>query len=378
MKKNIFEIPRNELAFFMGFIPYLVIQTLTTTMLPVPEFIGQFMRVLPFFSVLNLLSSTIGVKFIVMALGLLVPSFFVLRETGSWFLLELSLFVIAANKVSVNRIAKVYLYVVGIILGITIFSSFVGIIPNLQYVRPDTGAVRNSFGTIYPTDFAAHVFYLYATFLFLYGHKLRKSSFLIGLMLTMIVFVYSDARLDAVTTLGLCLTYPLIGILKRSKIVGVVSTLSYVLGAGISYWLTDNFTWNTEWLVTLNRLVSGRLILGKEALELYGIKLFGQHINFIGHGGSTDYRAGYNFVDSSYMKILLIYGVIFLCVWLVFVTIFSFERLRNMDYSTLIVLAFIAVNSMVAHHMLEVTYNIFAIAFLASFDKDVILSIDRT
>ncbi len=44
-----------------------------------------------------------------------------------------------------------------------VFLSFLGIIPNLQFVqeRLSGTVVRNSFGFIYPTDFASHCFYFF-------------------------------------------------------------------------------------------------------------------------------------------------------------------------------------------------------------------------
>ncbi len=44
--------------------------------------------------------------------------------------------------------------------------SSIGVIPNLQFVQSRSAGVvvRNSFGFIYPTDFASHCFYLYTAF----------------------------------------------------------------------------------------------------------------------------------------------------------------------------------------------------------------------
>ena len=72
-----------------------------------------------------------------------------------------------------------------------------------------------------------------------------------------------------------------------------------------------------------NELLSGRLSIGKMMIERYGISLFGQEVNDYGTTipGTAKYDE-YNFIDSSYLRILLKYGLlvfIILCIMNVYV-----------------------------------------------------------
>lgn len=62
----------------------------------------------------------------------------------------------------------------------------------------------------------------------------------------------------------------------------------------------------------LNKLLSGRLALGQNAMSEYGISLFGKDIEWIGFNMEETLRGAYNYVDCSYVKILLDHGILFL------------------------------------------------------------------
>lgn len=82
-----------------------------------------------------------------------------------------------------------------------VFLSFLGIIPNLQFVQEHLSGtvVRNSFGFIYPTDFASRCFYLFLAISYLLKDKIIWIRSIIGLLLSYFVLKYCDARLNALS-----------------------------------------------------------------------------------------------------------------------------------------------------------------------------------
>ena len=80
-----------------------------------------------------------------------------------------------------------------------ILLSLVNVIPNLQFVqtRPVGVVVRNSFGFIYPTDFASHCFYLFTALSYLLRKKFIFLRTLSGVALAAFIIYYCDARLNA-------------------------------------------------------------------------------------------------------------------------------------------------------------------------------------
>ena len=72
-----------------------------------------------------------------------------------------------------------------------------------------------------------------------------------------------------------------------------------------------------------------RLFLGKNALNTYGLPLFGKAgVKFIGYGGTTESVHSYNYVDSSYIQMLFYYGLIPV-VLLVLIYVFASKKIHK-------------------------------------------------
>ena len=114
----------------------------------------------------------------------------------------------------------------------------------------------------------------------------------------------------------------------------------------------------------LDDTLLARLKLGKRAFTEYGIKIFGQRIEMIGNGGSLELKGEYFFLDSSYVNILMIWGIAFLIVVLI---LFGYACYRNRkDLYFQYAIALIAVNCVIAHHLMDIAYNPFMLAVFAA------------
>lgn len=362
----------DELLFYAGFIPYLIVNMLSTTMFPVPAFLYTIARLililsgLAFFAKGKIKLSNLVIWSVWFCLSILIY-----RATGNFMLIELSVLLLGASNLSARRIITVYLVIISSITMLAFVASLAGIIPNLRYIRPDTGIVRNSFGSIYPTDFAAHIFYLYIFAAYLYFEK--KPWLFSGLGVTFSVFLikFTDARLDSLTLIGAVIFFIMVGIskewVKKSiSLIGIVSTgVTFVL----SYWLTLNYNSGLTFYKFIDSLLSGRLYLGKLALDTYGFTTFGQYIQFIGNGGTTEFARSYNFVDSSFLKMLLIYGTIFTLFFVLLMTVQSFQAYKTKNIKLTVILIVIVINSMIAHHLVELHYNLLCVLFFADFSS---------
>lgn len=287
-------------------------------------------------------------------------------------IVDIAMLILGAKNVPLKRIVKIY-FVVGLsLLIITIISAKLGIIQNLVYYQGTR--IRNSFGAIYPTDFAAHVFYLALSYWYIKGRRLKIIEYITFLLLAVFLLIYCDARLDAFSMI-LTILAGILFSLKKSKNLGRVMrfflSFSVPICAVVFIGITVAYSTSNKLLVQLNTLLSYRLSLGKSGIEQYGFSLFGQQIKMNGWGGLTGFNQGftkYFFIDSSYLRIALLYGsilLIFLCVVFVF---FCRSRIKNGDILLPIIIALIAINSMVAHHLIDVAYNPFILSFLAKYN----------
>ncbi|MCI8466471.1 MAG: hypothetical protein HFI63_11585 [Lachnospiraceae bacterium] len=292
-----------------------------------------------------------------------------------------AILVVGAKGVSFRKIIKTYVVVSGTIVGIAFVASLLDVIVNLQYevVKEGVGEyVRNSFGIIYPTDFAAHIFFLMVIFFYLMGGRAKLWHYIFCVGIAAAVYLLCRTRLDTGCMMIAIILYGAVhyrgkhcqrikkiyhpdGWIKRygvwSMPVAAFSiTLATILyNPGSTFW------------INLDKIMTNRLNLGQSGLNNYGIKLFGQPVPMIGNGGSTVLPGTYFFIDSSYLFVLLRYGLLFLV--LVLATYFLCCKKYRDDRHFLIMIALVSLNCMIAHHLIELAYCPFALALFARRDN---------
>jgi len=304
--------------------------------------------------------------------------------TGYIFLLVDLLLILGAKNVPFRKLVQLYCGIVGTLLVITIVSSQVGLVENLVY-----GSIygrRISFGINYPTDFTAYIFYLVMGYCYLRKGKLTYLELTGILGLSVFSLVFCHARTNAICLL---LTFAVFLYLKIRNRVSDNNGSHYIMNPKFSRvlafsmpicalcFISLTFLYHAQTsniaFTTINSLVSNRLHLGSIGLERYGIHLFGSAFQMVGWGGSTTPRAEYFFLDSSYVLLLIRYG---LMVFLAVMTIFVLSSLRaekQKDFALLWILTLISIQCMFEHHLLEIAYNPFLFLIFSetlSGDKD--------
>ena len=308
--------------------------------------------------------------YILTSILLLATSFVVFMSTGGTNFLLYSLLILLLYDADIDVILKTYVIVSGaIVLGVFVLS-ILGVIPNLQFaqVRSAGLVIRNSFGFIYPTDFASHCFYLFIAWGYILRKRLIVLRTLVGLSLSFFIIKFCDARLNALSVLLATVIFILMYVTKerKFKIYGILP-YSAAIFSFIMFYLTYFFTWSSHLFVSLNNLFSMRLFLGKNAIDTYDIHLFGTTgVKFIGYGGTTESVYSYNYVDSSYIQMLFYYGVVPV-VLLVLIYVIASKRIYKQGmFLFLALLSLITVNCTIEAFWVRPGYNIFMFTLFAS------------
>ena len=100
-------------------------------------------------------------------------------------------------------------------------------------------------------------------------------------------------------------------------------------------------------------------------IQKYGIKLFGQPVEMVGNGGTSGVSKNYFFIDCSYLYTALRYGLLVLVIFCIYFVAINYKMMKRKNIFFTIVVAFIAINSMVAHHFIDIAYNPFLLSFFA-------------
>ncbi|PTM21425.1 hypothetical protein DA798_10235 [Lactobacillus sp. PFC-70] len=294
------------------------------------------------------------------------------------------LLILGCLDIPFKKIIRNYVYLTAVILIIAYLTTIIGLTKNYEIASAD--GIKYAMGGNYPTDFAAHIFYLLCAYVYMRATKLRLldvGPLIIGLLL---VGFFTKTQADTIA-IFLLLIFVVIYTLRKwlmknryvkqicMTAVGWSFTLPGVF-AVIIYWLTATFNYGDKTFIWLNQLLTNRLNFGSQAFDVYGVKLFGQPVLQNGWGGA---RTGlinsglgnltYFYIDSSYISMLIIYGFFFTALVLCGLMIHLYVRLKDSDILYALIWIPILLVSVVDQHLLEVQYNIFLLGIFAYFEQ---------
>lgn len=301
----------------------------------------------------------ISYKYLILSILLLLSGALVYFQTNRLNFLVYSMLLVLLVNVDMKVVLRNYVVVAGILVVGVFLLSLVGMVPNLQYNR--AGVIRNSFGFIYPTDFASHCFYLFLAISYLLKDKFIWTRSLFGVLLSAFIIKYCDARLNAMSILlaAVIFIYFYYSNGKKLKIFALLPYSAVVFASIITY-LSYKFSWSNPFLVSVNKLITGRLALGRNAFDTFGVHLFGtRNVQFIGSGGKTESVIGYNYVDSSYVQMLFTYGIVPVVLLIIIYVVASRKQYKDGQYLLVAILSLIAFNCMIEAFWFVPTYNIF-------------------
>ena len=308
--------------------------------------------------------------------GIAILFLMVWYRTGKDVILDTLLLIIGSRGISFQKIIKVYEITVIVLLLVTIAASLTGFTENLVYYQ-EGRRPRVSFGIVYPTDFSAHVFYVILGYGYLRKDKIKYMEIAGILLVGAAVYLFCDARVNTVCILfaGAVLSYLTFknrsAEKKNSRYImkgywsGILA-MSAVLCAGFMIVSTILYSSENRILALLNRVINSRLTFGKKGIDLFGFSLFGKYIPMIGNGGTTKESANYFVLDCSYITIALEYGLLILGAVLIMYCMIGFRARLERDWVFLWILSIAAVQCMIEHHMIDISYNPFLWALFAN------------
>ncbi|TCS76635.1 hypothetical protein EDD59_12317 [Muricomes intestini] len=324
-----------------------------------------------------------NISYIDILLGVIAGIVFLVawKHNGYEVLSNIVLLIVGCRGIPFRKIAKTYFIICSILLVITMMFALTGKIEN--FVLNQNGRrTRIAFGIVYPTDFSAHVFYLVLAYCYLREEKIKYLE--IGVITALGIFVYAfcDARLN---TICILLTAGVMGYnkirhdmtIKKGKsynmnaVFSILLCLSTILASMAMIGLTLLYSQNRKWTLFLDHILNNRLKLGKKGIDVYGFSIFGQQINLIGSGNRKATPANYFFLDSSYLFVPLLYGILVLGVILLLFLVMSFRARKEKDWTLLWLICIMSLQCVVEHHIVDISYNILLWGTLASLEKNV-------
>ncbi|MBE5845173.1 MAG: hypothetical protein E7302_13535 [Butyrivibrio sp.] len=409
--------PVTEWLYIAAMALYLLYRALKNTTFDL-SFIGKTDRFfIVMFSIVlgaQIITHLDNIKGIIIAAIVLAASVAAYKHNTYIDVLHAGLLIAGAIDVKTDRILKVWTAVVGAVIIAAAFMAFSGVIANYTYISfRDYGyRVRGSLGTVFATDSATWILFAIG-YIWAVWRKITDEAMILIVMAAMALFYFYHNGQTAVLCAGIMLIFIIFDMFMEKK----SNTSEQIIDKANNNNLnTDsnnkskrNFfkgirekgsqkrdIWNTIvfWLITvaipmgtamlvgfaylygkgsaLARKVDGiidlRISESYTGISSYGIKLLGTYFKMYGFGGgSVDNAYKYFYLDSSYINILVRYGIIIFVIYAALWILSARKALKAGDRRLLLLMLLITAQSIEEHHFADVRYNPLFILALTRF-----------
>lgn len=292
-------------------------------------------------------------------------------------LLGYVLVIIAIYKLDFNKIVRSCLFGNLFSFSVITILSLLGFIPNLRVFTPD--GIAYSLGYYYSTFPATYVFLMFLMRFYLKKENVKSIEILSSLVINFVVYKITLSETAFILNLGILFFEIVYKIYKYKKwnikqiayknILSIFFIIIPILIFGFSFITTFTYNPQIEIYATLDKKLNNRVHLAKEAVDKYGVSAFGKKIKWIGNGGKgymKDSGESYNFVDNAYIRIMLDYGLIFLCVILLVYLLGQIEFSKQKKYIILFINTLILIWGITEPNLLEIEKNVFIVITINS------------
>lgn len=266
----------------------------------------------------------------------------------------------AAYGQSGKRILVISALLTGAVLFVVVLCSQIGLTQNVTWYRWGgdlaEDKVRESLGFIYASTGASLYFGFILQYIFIRKERMRIWEFVILELIQVFFFLKTDSRLPFYFGTAVIILFFIESLFKEhwritrylKGLVAAIPGILCIIAVG-GYFLFDPSSsfWNK-----INGFLSNRMTLGADAVSEYGVKMLGQPVIWIGNGsGKID--GAYNYVDCSYLQILIQYGILFLLAIMVLYTIGMIRAYKAKDFWLIALLTIICIYSITEPYLLN-------------------------
>lgn len=287
-------------------------------------------------------------------------------STGDKAMLIYWAFIVAARDAELEKIVKAALIVHFICMVFVTASSVMGIIEDRIY--DGGGRLRNSLGYQYTTDSSNYYFHMILMYIYVKKEKISWESIGALELCNILLFKLTDTKsvfLLGSLALVAAVIWKMFKNARKNNIIYKAGTVVIVpILSAMMIYLSFFYNEQKPWMVYLNDVLTGRLTLGYEAFKTYGLHLWGMPITWV--GGTNKYIEGsgyYNYVDASYIQILLNFGIIFFVMTCLLFMILGWKAAKMNDVYLMLVLVMIAVHSAADPQLLWMAFNPFIMCY---------------
>ena len=242
-----------------------------------------------------------------------------------------------------------------------------------DYIRYEDDRKRHFLGFQWATSSAILFMFIVLELIYLGKGRIKLITYIVVNLINIYLYILTDSRMAALLVIGSTSFFFAFGhLINKIKVKNwfaiFMSCFPFFAAVG-SIYLHKRYV-NEGWMGRLNVMLSSRLRYGNEAIKKYGIGWLGKKIKWVGYGLSDADKGKYNYVDCSYLRIAIEYGIVFLLCVLTIYAIIIYRAFRNDRAYLAWIAIFILAFSITESRLLNFTFNPFTLLAFASFSKN--------
>lgn len=377
MKIKIDRSSLNDWLVYCGVSLYIVVSILTTTFFSryIPGSLYHLASILSISLIFlhNILTIKKGIGALGAIFTLGIMSLLIYTSIGSFQTYIYSLTIIfLLRDFDFNKLVRVVLPVVVVILAFVILSSKIGIVPD--YVEISATRIRHYLGfrySLFPSTVMLNIVGLY---IYIKQENITYKSLLLLLVSVLWIYLQTNSRLTTLSsivllTLGILLKrFP--KLLTRIRYLLIFLIPSYIFAAVASYIVAGKYTSAGSGLRAVDNFLGGRIYLASKSLYIYGFDWLGKNIQWVGNGLNADGQRStmsYLYVDNMYIQVLQKYGLLYLIIFVTLLTLTLFILYKQRQYLLLLILSILAAHAMIDDLTFNLHYNFFLVLLALPF-----------
>ena len=311
-----------EIVFFIAVLLKMVVQTVSMSVIPVmvgQELCRNVFKIMTYSSYLLVIVSFVLNPYFKARELITIAIIVAVSVVGSYFsgneIMLTMIYIYGAKNISIEKTVKRLSICYILIFLCIVAGSQIGIVEDWDFFA-GTDRPRWGLGYTYPTHTSSVLFMVILLYCYLRKRNLKIIEVFLILLLDYWVYKKTDSRAGALLSAMVPILFIFLRLCKKktyqSKIAWLLQWAFPVCGLLI-FFLTINYK-DQGIYKTINSLLSSRLYYSQYSMRTYGVHLFGQKIEWVGWGGighiQKELTGVYNFVDTSYLKLLLENGII--------------------------------------------------------------------
>ena len=249
---------------------------------------------------------------LLIVMGLFIAMFIVAKNRDGLLDTNVLLLVFSARDIDFRKLLGTFSAATFLVLCLTIYASQQGIIANM-FMKADSG-YRFSLGFNYVSFASQRLFFALCTYLMFRGKRISYLELLVLLLAT--IYMYQQTSTSSPFYLSiLILTYALLSIkiFKKEFIIGnflskALAQYGFIVALAVILYFCFYSSDNLFHLV--NQFTHNRLRLSVDGFRNFGVSWLGQPISFTTLDMFGNFTSNYNYIDSSFVQLLVIDGLI--------------------------------------------------------------------